>query len=81
VRAHTVTQPDAGGIVSETRRRSPTQRQVAALLGAVLDRKAATYDPGAEADVDLVDFAREMAELHERDPAAAREKARRFLED
>jgi hypothetical protein len=57
---------------------APTQRQLAALLAAVVDRKDLTRRP--EPELDLVEFARELAELRERDPAAAREKARRFLE-
>lgn len=56
-------------------RRAPTARQIAALLAAVVEAT-----PRVEAEVDLVDFARELSELRERDPAAAREKARRFLE-
>jgi hypothetical protein len=58
--------------------RTPTPQQIAALLAAVVDRKEADHDP--EPDLDLVEFARELAELHERDPAAAREKAKRFLD-
>lgn len=57
---------------------APTPRQLAALLAAVADRTVRTQPP--EPDLDLVEFARELSELGERDPAAAREKARRFLE-
>jgi hypothetical protein len=56
----------------------PSHERIAALLAAVVDREVVKRAP--EPDLDLGELARELAELGERDPAAARERAKRFLD-
>jgi hypothetical protein len=69
---------DAGGLVADWTK-APSHDRIAALLAAVVDREVVkTRAP--EPELDLDELARELADLRERDPAAARERAKRFLD-